>query len=189
MSIESRVSNAEAAAIEKARRLGEDIAKRFPSIADDYRKLYTRNEIIQMHSLEEMYGPENEKIMKTAVHDALEILIPDSKERVGLAKKIQEKAGKDGYEKRKGIGAFNRKKQKRWGQKSALQKGNLPWSHEEKQTLAELAGDEAYRHKSGSCAGKPDYEKIQTRIYQLYGTRRTIGTLYNRLCKMRKEKN
>ena len=182
-----------------------DIARDYPSIANDYRSGYTQNKIAKKYCIVQKYGL-TKKIANEAVRRALGLLIPkeelyrleidhrtESRKNVYAAglginsmttkqrKEACSNGGKKSVENHVGCQSFTPYQRAEAGRKggtmATLSKGLTPWSDEERIYLLDLCQTPEYQHSSGRHIGKPDYKKISVALKARFGTERTTGTL------------
>ena len=197
-------------AITFSRKLGEQIARDYPEIAEDYICGMKILNIAEQYNLTDIYDVPSVEIMKEAMRSALEKLISKAelkiiaaehrrehgketiKKRIGLfsispeeRKDFSKKGGQTLYEKKLGIHALSSDEKAEAGRKSALSRGWQLWSDDEKQYLLRLFKDENYQYP-GTHKGQPNYKLISDELERVFEIKRSLHTLNKMKQKLKK---
>jgi len=105
---------------------------------------------------------------------------------------IRKKAGQTTYKRGRGIHTLTSEEKSKAGKmggiKSVILRGQALWDDEQKETLFKLAQDPENQYDTKFRTKSPDFKKIQKKMLEIHGVKRTINSLINNYYAIKKAK-
>jgi hypothetical protein len=176
-----RLGDSEMGAIKLAIRLGIEIQRSIPEIADDYINGASANELVIKYNIQSKFGIQNLSIAENAVRRALtgydgnfqfpaikpyQGLIPDTEKRKQLDKDHKSKTGKKAGKEGKGFHGWTFEQKQAHSRKNVEAAGFVPYSELEKVRIGELAALPEYKYREIKVATKRVAQQINIEFHR-----------------------
>ena len=136
-SLSRRLTSQQYNAIHLAAKIGDDIRKKYPEIAEDYRRGLTAPQLMASHEFDRRYRVSRQVAINAVrnalrgcsgyCHESYDGLIVDRPEREDLAFAHNRQTGTEEYEQKRGIHALTREQKVDAGRKGGLIRGPLSY--------------------------------------------------------------